>query len=74
MTRIVVPNLTIGINSDVLYPEYQQHHMRELLSLNGVPNEYVQIDSHHGHDAFLIHFDEVGEPIARFLDALDRND
>jgi homoserine O-acetyltransferase len=73
MRRIVVPNLTIGINSDVLYPEYQQIHMRELLNLNGVPNEYVQIDSHHGHDAFLIHFDRVGEPIAKFLDALERN-
>lgn len=73
MRRIDVPNLTIGINSDVLYPEYQQRHMNDLLSLNGVANEYVQIDSHHGHDAFLIHFDRVGEPIAKFLDALDRN-
>jgi len=73
MRRIAVPNMTIGINSDMLYPEYQQRHMNELLDLNGVPNEYVQIDSHHGHDAFLIHFDQVGEPIRRFLDALERN-
>ncbi len=71
MARITVPNLTIGINSDVLYPPYQQRHMSELLGANGAPNEFVEIDSHHGHDAFLIHFDEIGEPIARFLDRLD---
>jgi len=63
-----VPNLTIGIDSDMLYPSYQQRHMSQLLSEAGVPNEYVEITSPHGHDAFLIHFDEVGEPIARFLD------
>jgi homoserine O-acetyltransferase len=71
MARITVPNLTIGINSDVLYPQYQQRHMSALLSEEGVPNEYVEVDSHHGHDAFLIHFDEVGAPIARFLDRLE---
>jgi homoserine O-acetyltransferase len=70
MARITVPNLTIGINSDILYPEYQQRHMSQLLSSVGVPNEYVEIDSPHGHDAFLIHHDEVGAPIARFLDRL----
>jgi homoserine O-acetyltransferase/O-succinyltransferase len=70
MSRIAVPNLTIGINSDMLYPDYQQRHMSALLSSTGAPNEYVEIDSHHGHDAFLIHFDEVGAPIARFLDRL----
>ena len=68
MALITVPNLTIGIDSDMLYPSYQQRHMSELLSEVGVPNEYVEINSPHGHDAFLIHFDEVGEPIARFLD------
>ncbi len=68
MARITMPNLTIGISSDFLYPAYQQRHMSELLSEEGVRNEYVEIESHHGHDAFLIHFDEIGDPIARFLD------
>ena len=71
MARITVPNLTIGINSDVLYPQYQQRHMSRLLSSTGAPNEYVEVDSHHGHDAFLIHSHEVGAPIRRFLDRLD---
>ena len=29
---------------------------------------YVEIDSPHGHDAFLIELDQVGEPIGTFLD------
>ena len=31
-------------------------------------SRYVEIDSPHGHDAFLINLDQVGEPIAEFLD------
>ncbi len=71
MARITVPNLTIGINSDFLYPRYQQREMADLLGATGVPNRYVEIDSVHGHDAFLIHDDEVGEPIGKFLNELD---
>ena len=67
MARIRVPNLTIGINSDMLYPPYQQRQMSRLLSRTGLPSNYIEIDSPHGHDAFLIHFDQVGEPIAKFL-------
>ena len=70
MGRIRVPNLTIGINSDILYPPYQQRQMSRLLSRTGLPSSYIEIDSPHGHDAFLIHFDEVGEPIAKFLTAV----
>jgi homoserine O-acetyltransferase/O-succinyltransferase len=70
MARIRVPNLTIGINSDILYPPYQQRQMSRLLSRTGLPSSYIEIDSPHGHDAFLIHFDEVGEPIAKFLAAI----
>lgn len=71
MRRVNVPNLTIGVNSDFLYPRYQQREMAELLGATGVPNQYVEIDSVHGHDAFLIHDDEVGEPVAKFLAALE---
>jgi len=73
MRRIEVPNLTIGIDSDILYPEYQQQQMSEMLSLAGAPNEYVRIESPHGHDAFLIHSDRVGTPISRFLDRVGRD-
>jgi len=70
MSRITVPNLTIGIDSDMLYPLYQQRHMSTLLSAEGVPNEYAEVHSVHGHDAFLMHSDQVGEPISKFLERL----
>jgi homoserine O-acetyltransferase len=68
MARIRVPTLTMGIWSDMLYPSYQQQQIAELLRANGTPSEYIEIDSPHGHDAFLINFELVGEPISRFLD------
>ena len=67
MARVNAPSMTVGIWSDMLYPSYQQQQIHEMLSANGVPSEYVEIDSPHGHDAFLINGDQIAEPIARFL-------
>ncbi|MEY4371622.1 MAG: homoserine O-acetyltransferase [Actinomycetota bacterium] len=68
MSRVKVPTLTIGIWSDILYPSYQQKEIRELLVSNGTPCEYVEIDSPHGHDAFLLSKDQVGAALGPFLD------
>jgi len=68
MARATMPSLTIGVNSDVLYPVYQQRDTADLLKLGGGDAQFVEVDSPHGHDAFLINFDQVGAPIARFLD------
>ncbi len=70
MARISVPTLTMGIWSDMLYPAYQQRQIRDLLLANGTPCEYVEIDSPHGHDAFLINLDQVAPPIGEFLEAV----
>ncbi len=67
MARIRIPNLTMGITSDFLYPPYQQRQMSRMLSRTGLPSSYIEIDSPHGHDGFLIHVDQVGEPVAKFL-------
>ena len=67
MARIKVPTLTIGIWSDILYPSYQQREIRDLLIANGTPCEYVEVDSHHGHDAFLLSIDQVGDALEPFL-------
>ena len=61
------PSLTLGISSDLLYPNYQQRQIDEVLRSEGRDSRYVEIDSPHGHDAFLINLDQVGEPIAEFL-------
>ncbi len=70
MARINVPMLTMGIWSDMLYPSYQQRQIRDVLVSNGTPCEYVEIDSPHGHDAFLINVDQVAPPLAAFLDSV----
>lgn len=68
MARIQVPTLTMGIWSDMLYPSYQQRQIFEMLTAHGVHTEYVEIDSPHGHDAFLLNLDQVGGPLTAFLD------
>ena len=64
MHRATMPALVMGISSDVLYPTYQQ---REIHALLGDRSRYMEIESPHGHDAFLIEHDQVGPPIGRFL-------
>ena len=66
-SRISAPVLSMGISSDILYPTYQQKQIRDIISETGGSCEYVEIDSPHGHDAFLINLDQVGQPLVDFL-------
>jgi homoserine O-acetyltransferase len=70
MQRICVPTLTIGISSDILYPSYQQRQIRDVLLEGGTECDYVEIDSPHGHDAFLINLDQVSEPLGEFVESV----
>ncbi len=67
MARITARTLAMGISSDILYPTYQQRQIRDLVARNGVEADYAEIDSPHGHDAFLIDLAQVGGPITRLL-------
>ncbi len=53
--------------SDILFPAYQQRRLAELIVEGGGRAEYAEIDSPHGHDAFLIDVDQVGDALAKFL-------
>ncbi len=67
MLRVQLPTMAVGIWSDMLYPAYQQQQIHDAVAANGVASEYFEIDSPHGHDAFLINSDQLAGPLERFL-------
>lgn len=61
------PVLCLGIDSDVLYPTYEQHEIVEVFRNNGNDTRYVEIASPHGHDAFLINWEALTAAISPFM-------
>ena len=58
------PTLVVGISSDVLYPSAEVQAHAALL-----PNAaYWELDSPHGHDAFLMDAAALDERVQRFLE------
>ena len=73
LTRITAPVAAMGITSDVLYPAYQSREIVEAVNAAGGDAEYVELNSPHGHDAFLLEFDQVGEALTKFLHRIEHN-
>jgi len=63
LASVQIPVLCVGINSDVLYPVHEQ----KLLASQLPHSVYREIDSPHGHDAFLIEFDQLGRLVRGFM-------
>ena len=57
--------LTMSITTDMLYPPYQQHLVRDVLQSHGIRADDIEIDSPHGHDGFLIEVQQVGAALER---------
>jgi homoserine O-acetyltransferase len=68
LRRIAAPVLSMGITSDILYPEYQSVDLVAGVEAVGGTATYHQIDSPHGHDAFLIDHDQVATALIPFLE------
>ena len=66
--RISAPVLSMGISSDILYPRYQQQELVDDVITAGGTATYTEIDSPHGHDAFLIDIDQVAAALVPFLE------
>lgn len=70
--------LVIGVESDILFPAWQQREISELLKesikarggdgSNIKHVELTQGDSFYGHDTFLLALDHVGGPVSKFLE------
>ncbi len=67
LARVTAPVCTMAIPTDTLYPPYQQEALRDGLRRCGATVDHVVIESPHGHDGFLLEFDQVGSAIERFL-------
>lgn len=70
--RIKAPTLTMSIDSDILYPAYQQEIIQQHLRNNDPRNQHVTIHSMEGHDGFLIETVAVGAGIRDFFTAIER--
>ncbi len=59
--------LCVGVTSDILYPVEEQKEIAALIPAA----RYEEIDSPHGHDAFLIEFDKLNRIIRGFLSEVE---
>ena len=67
VARVTCPTLVIGVESDILFPCWQQRELAEILESAGRDVTHVEIDAPYGHDTFLIDVGGVGGAMSRFL-------
>jgi homoserine O-acetyltransferase len=67
LVRVAAPTLAVGIDSDMLYLPRHMALLAARLAELGRRAAYAEIASPHGHDAFLIEWDQVGALLRRGL-------
>ena len=60
--------LSVGIDSDALFPAREMREAAELLLEMGKDATYAEIASPFGHDAFLVEYGQLGPLVAGFLE------
>lgn len=71
LRRIKGKVLVVGIDSDILYPVYQQKELVREMRASGVEAYYRELSSPWGHDAFLIEIEQLGGIVREFLGAVE---
>jgi len=70
-----LPTFVLGVESDALFPSWQQREIFEVLRQADPSNqrlEHHELDfnkSIYGHDTFLLDLEHVGKPLKRFLES-----
>jgi homoserine O-acetyltransferase len=67
LDNISSPLLFIGIRSDWLFPPNEVRDLAKRLTTMGKDASYAELDSPHGHDAFLKEWDQLEAIIGPFL-------
>ena len=62
--------LVLGATTDILFPLHQQQQIADGLARGGARTRFLALDSHQGHDAFLVDIEKFAPPIRHFLDEL----
>ncbi|MFN8053484.1 MAG: homoserine O-acetyltransferase [Acidimicrobiales bacterium] len=72
--RFRCPAVIMSINSDMLYPPYQQQALRDVLVARGLRCGFYEIDSPDGHDGFLIEIQQISRVLEAFVDATTQDE
>ena len=71
LASIRVPrSLSIGVQTDILFPLQQQQQVADGLRAGGTAADFVALPSPQGHDAFLVDIPRFGPVISNFLATL----
>ncbi len=68
LSRISAPSLVVSVPSDALYTPRQQTALFEDMREVGATVQFETIESDHGHDGFLIEYDQLNQIVEKFLD------
>jgi homoserine O-acetyltransferase/O-succinyltransferase len=73
LRRIVASGLVLSITSDALYHPYQQRQLHDGLIAAGKDSAFGVIESPHGHDGFLLEFEQVADHLVPFLTRIEKD-
>jgi homoserine O-acetyltransferase len=63
LRRLRSKALFIGIRSDFLFPAARVHQLADQVRTLGGDAAYIELDSPHGHDAFLKEWEQMTEAL-----------
>ncbi|KAG5459880.1 MAG: hypothetical protein BJ554DRAFT_8146 [Olpidium bornovanus] len=69
LERVTMPTLVLGVQTDILFPCWQQREISDSLKRAGNQSvTYYELDSKFGHDTFLIDVTSVGSAVKGHLE------